>query len=617
MDLNNPPIRDCVTFTYVPGTEAGDLGEEDESLQQAIALSLAESTEGLYDYKNKKQDIHTSTKSTVVYEKRNPQIYNDKMVIFIDGDGNCLINAFTLGLEQVSDYVEVPQEMKTSSMLRNACADYLEKYLQSDEFLRGLVYAAIGEYNDDEKSLMIYKLHLADKEFDESKIKEEEYTKKCDEYKSDYKNNIIEVTEQEINSIDGETKENFELIIQELLFKKYIERIRADRFWCSTPQIYTLCKIFNASCEVFSFNDAQDDILLDENRGYKNPGAHQRAIVRLHYEGNRHFNTVVNPRDYLAPPQIRSSQLDANMLAKNLQEIYEKQNIAEKITNLEGQQILDLHGDECLTNEQLKQLTLQNPNLTELNLDDCTQITSFEGCSFEKLEKICLYGLVNLENDKLVHLTHIAPNLKEINLAACIDISSFHGCRFDKLEKIILYDVDLLSNDEIAQLTRLAPNLKELHLPNTNAMANFTDWKLDALEIIGLSSINGLSNQSLVQLSKKSPNLREIDLTDCTAITNFDGCFFNKLKKIDLNGLEQLTNQSIESLCRAAPNLNVLLIGNCPNISDLRNCLFAALEEIDLSYSLLVDSARMDEQVLLSLFEIAPNLKIITGLEQL
>lgn len=177
------------------------------------------------------------------------------------------------------------------------------------------------------------------------------------------------------------------------------------------------------------------------------------------------------------------------------------------------------------------------------------------------------------------------PNLQEIYLQNCIDVTDKTLESFTKLDKLRIFNLNgcsEITNKGLEFLAKL-PNLQELYL---RSCKDITDQGLESLANLNLLKLDLSSTQitdkGVLKLGNLT-NLLWIDLRYCNitdqalqTIANF-----SELEHLDLNECDQITDQGIRSLINLT-KLKMLNLYECDQITDLGLQILANLKDLEI-----------------------------------
>ncbi len=221
-------------------------------------------------------------------------------------------------------------------------------------------------------------------------------------------------------------------------------------------------------------------------------------------------------------------------------------------------------------------------SLEELSIGR-NRITSPIGCWFPKLVS-CDFTGSTLTNEGLRELSRIAPNLQELNIDICKNVTSFLGCsRFEHLRILQAKELQL-SDKEVIHLSKLMPNLQELSLSHNRVLTDFTDCIFSNLKKLDISCTN-LTNKALQTLSALyGERLEELRIKYHKDPNFFMGCFFPGLIRLDAEG-SSLTNESVKRVSECCKNLEILDISG----TEVTSFPFSKLKKLIASFTPLTD----------------------------
>jgi Leucine-rich repeat (LRR) protein len=253
---------------------------------------------------------------------------------------------------------------------------------------------------------------------------------------------------------------------------------------------------------------------------------------------------------------------------KNLKRLIELKGISKKHAKFIEESVTKLslwkfsnHVDNDFVNDAfLEKIVNAFPNLKELDLESCRDITENGLTSLSKLKN--LTHLTFRENEKIINF----ENLKDIKNLTSLDLN---------------YSSQIKNFDFLKELT------------------NLSVLSLDGANIISLGALEGLKNLTFLNLFNCSnitslkpleglKNLKMLDLTNCNKIQNFDSLqYFTKLETLYLSFCNQIENlnflKDLKSLTHVhlwsvniksldplqnLPKLKHVYINGCENLSN-------------------------------------------------
>jgi hypothetical protein len=219
------------------------------------------------------------------------------------------------------------------------------------------------------------------------------------------------------------------------------------------------------------------------------------------------------------------------------------------------------------------------PNLEELEIDDCSQLSSkgleyigqLQNLKYLKLNfpdynydiyKDDFRHFENLKN--LEHLTLIRANISDKGLSYFI--------KNKNIKYLNLSDCTQIKDDSLQLITEHFQSLEALNLFNTQITdAGFENIEnLKNLKWLYLDSCQNIRGKAL-ELFENLGNLIYLDLALCHQLTNDDLKKISKLKKLkylNLHGIDNLDDKTLNLIIENLPYLKHLSAAYCENITD-------------------------------------------------
>mmetsp|Transcript_6301 Transcript_6301/g.6851 ORF Transcript_6301/g.6851 Transcript_6301/m.6851 type:complete len:341 (+) Transcript_6301:240-1262(+) len=210
---------------------------------------------------------------------------------------------------------------------------------------------------------------------------------------------------------------------------------------------------------------------------------------------------------------------------------------------------LDLSNNYHVPDNQFGQIANKCPQLTELNLAYCSQLSlgTFQklGTGCKNLETLDLRGCYQLSMSEFKVIGASYPHLRSVNLSYCAytDDSALQYLYSNHLEEISLDYCLRITDETIINLAKKCSGLKR----------------------ISLQGCSQLTDRALLGLAMYRPKLEVINLQECTGISDAaveaiaSRCHAT-LKWLNLSDCEQLKNKSIGVLGHYCKRLEVLLL---------------------------------------------------------
>lgn len=281
-------------------------------------------------------------------------------------------------------------------------------------------------------------------------------------------------------------------------------------------------------------------------------------------------------------------------------------------------QVLDMSNCQNVTDVGVSSVVKAMPNLLELNLSYCCNVTPSMGRCFQtipKLQTLKLDGCKFLA-DGLKSIGFSCLSLRELSLSKCSGVTdtdlSFVVSRLKNLLKLDITCNRNITDVSLSAITSSCPCLISLRMESCTHVSSeglrligkrcchleeldITDSDLDDEGLKALSRCSKLtslkigicmriSDEGLIHIGKSCSELRDIDLYRSDGIGDegvtqiAQGC--PMLESINLSYCTEITDLSLVSLSKCA-KLNTLEIRGCPSVS------FSGLAEIATGCRLL------------------------------
>eukprot|EP00124_Ichthyophonus_hoferi_P001391 Ihof_evm4s71 gene=Ihof_evmTU4s71 len=226
-------------------------------------------------------------------------------------------------------------------------------------------------------------------------------------------------------------------------------------------------------------------------------------------------------------------------------------------------QYLSLHNCWGISNDSLRSIALNCPQLTALSLFSCWEVTSagvsvlVEACS--SLRKVDLSNCRKITDEAIIQLAKYCIQLEHLELSYCKNLT----------------DVSLVHI--LARCRRiLFLNLQRCTGIPRDAFMSFVKHKAYDLQTLVLSDLFQLTDTCLEQIAQGCPALRNLTLSFCCglgpAALRALGQWCSQLQSLDLTACSNaVTNVSIETLLHEAAltsTLRTLILRNCTQLTD-------------------------------------------------
>lgn len=247
------------------------------------------------------------------------------------------------------------------------------------------------------------------------------------------------------------------------------------------------------------------------------------------------------------------------------------------------------------------------PNLTQLNLNVCCEVTDFMPIAqLKSLQNLSL-GAAQIDNDGLAALAQGCQNLTTLNLGCCENITDFSPIgQLQSLENLDLWGTNI-NDDGLEALAQGCPRLTKLTLELCKQITNFASLgKLEKLQMLNLSKIN-INNTALDTLcnalAQGCPRLTTLNLSYCSYTTDFRpiGQLHN-LKELNLSGT-CINNAALNDIVQGCPDLSTVTIWEGKDITD-----FSPLGQLKKLQKLDLAGTKIDDMSLASFTQGCPNL---------
>ncbi|XBH69046.1 hypothetical protein VPH35_097043 [Triticum aestivum] len=282
--------------------------------------------------------------------------------------------------------------------------------------------------------------------------------------------------------------------------------------------------------------------------------------------------------------------------------------------------VLDLSTCRNVTHTGVSSVVKAVPNLLELNLSYCCNVTPSLGKCFQMLPRLQTLKLegCKIMADGLKYIGISCVSLRELSLSKCSGVTdtdlSFVVSRLKNLLKLDITCNRNITDVSLAAITSSCPSLISLRMESCSHFSSeglrligkrcchleeldITDSDLDdeglkalsgcsKLSVLKIGICMRISDEGLIHIGKSCPELRDIDLYRSGGISDegvtqiAQGC--PMLESINLSYCTEITDVSLASLSKCA-KLNTLEIRGCPSVSS------AGLSEIAIGCRLLAE----------------------------
>ncbi|XP_055379384.1 F-box/LRR-repeat protein 14 [Condylostylus longicornis] len=275
---------------------------------------------------------------------------------------------------------------------------------------------------------------------------------------------------------------------------------------------------------------------------------------------------------------------------KKVQILSLRRTLKDVVVNVPQLTELNLSGCYNVTDMNLGHaFSIDLPNLKVLDLSLCKQITDSSlgriAQYLKNLETLELGGCCNITNTGLLLIAWGLKKLKHLNLRSCWHISDQgigHLAGLSKktaegnlaLESLGLQDCQRLSDEALGHI---AQGLTSLKVINLSFCVSVTDSglkhlaKMPELQELNLRSCDNISDIGMAYLTEGCTGLTCLDVSFCDKITDHALAHIanglDNLKSLSLNQC-QITDEGIEKIAKSLRDLEVLNIGQCIRITD-------------------------------------------------